>query len=342
MTGRISFCVLAALLWCSRSIHAEVLAAAELVRELEHGDHPGIESMILATDGKIVARYVASKLRDEPPDLRSATKSITSLLVGIAIDRGEIPSLQSKVASLLPAYRDLLTKDPRKAAITVEHLLTMRSGLACDDWDPKSAGHEDKMYKQRDWVAFWAKQPMQSSPGERFSYCTGNAIALGAVLEDATGMRFDQYAEKYLFAPLGITSARWARWNKGKSVDAGGHLRMTPEDFLRIGQLVLERGLANGVHIVSEEWISAMTTPHSDIPGQAQQYGYLWWLDRTKSPKLPQTPLWWAQGNGGSLLIVMPGVHSVLAVTATRFNRPDALEPLFWLRDRLLPDMGKR
>ena len=323
----------------SRSVHAQVPGAAELVRELEQGQHPGIESMILATNGEIVARYVAPKLRDQPPDLRSATKSITALLVGIAIDRGEIPSLQSNVASLLPEYRDLLMKDPQKAGITVEHLLTMRSGLACDDWDPKSPGHEDKMYKQRDWVAFWAKQPMQTSPGERFSYCTGNVIALGVVLEGATGMRFDQYAEKYLFAPLGITSATWARWNKGKSVDAGGHLRMAPEDFLRIGQLVLARGMANGVHVVSEKWIAAMTTPHADIPGQTQQYGYLWWLDRTKSPKLPPTPLWWAQGNGGSLLIVMPGVHSVLAVTGTRFNRPDALEPMFWLRDRLLPVM---
>jgi CubicO group peptidase (beta-lactamase class C family) len=322
--------------------HAELPPVSELTRELERGEHPGIESLILETKSQIVGRYVAPKLRTAPPDLRSATKSITALLIGIAIDRGEIPSVRSRVGELLPKYRDVLARDPSKATITIEDLLTMRSGLACDDWNEASPGHEDKMYRHRDWVAFWASQRMQSAPGERFSYCTGNAVVLGAVLAEVSGVPADQYAATHLFGPLGITHADWAHWNRGKAVDTGGHLRLAPDDLLRVGELMLARGVGSDVRVVSEPWITAMTTPHTDIPGQAQKYGYLWWLDQTKSANLPQTPLWWAQGNGGNLLIVLPNIDSVLVVTGTRFNRPDALEPMFWLRDRILPAMNKR
>ena len=326
--------------------HAEPKPVAELTRELEDGDHPGIESFILETNGEVIARYVAPKLSKAPPDLRSATKSITALLVGIAIDRGEIPSVHTNVAELLPPmYRDLLLKDPAKSKITIEHLLTMRSGLACDDWDEKSPGHEDKMYQQRDWVAFWAAQPMQRPPGERFSYCTGNVMAIGALLANVTGMPVDQYSAAHLFGPIGVTRADWARWNRGKGIDTGGHLRLAPDDLLRVGELVLARGNVQGatgdLRVVSEAWIGAMTTPHTDIPDRAQQYGYLWWLDRTRSAGLPETALWWAQGNGGTLLVVLPGVKSVLVVTGTRFNRANMLEGMFWLRDRVLPAMKR-
>lgn len=327
------------MLFASASTLADPRPIAELTRELERGDHSGIESFVLSTDGQVVARYIASRLATELPDLRSATKSITALLIGIAIDRGEIPSVRSRVADLLVSYRSVLARDPAKAAMTVEDLLTMRSGLACDDWNPRSPGHEDKMYRRRDWIDFWAAQPMQSTPGERFSYCTGNAVALGALLAEVTGIPADQYAAIHLFEPLGIKQAVWARWGQSRDVDTGGHLRLAPDDLLRVGELVLARGRFGERRVVSEEWIQAMTTPRADIPGRAQQYGYLWWLDRTKQAGLPATSLWWAQGNGGNFLIVLPDVNSVLVVTGTRFNRPESLEPMFWLRDRVLPAM---
>jgi len=311
-----------------------------LASEIEHGQHAGFESFIMRTNGEIVARYVSPALTDSPPDLRSATKSIIALLVGIALDRGEISSVHANIAGLLPAeYATPLSKDPAKAKLTIEDLLTMRSGLACNDWDEKSPGHEDKMYGKRDWVAFWASQPMIGAPGERFSYCTGNIVALGVLLEEATHTPVDRYAATYLFGPLGITRADWARWNKGRRIDTGGHLRLAPNDLLNLGGLILARGKIGDRQIVSSAWIEAMTRPHTDIPGTQQMYGYLWWLDRTKSATLPPTKLWWAQGNGGNLLIVLPGVKTVIVTTGTRFNRPDALEPMFWLRDRILPGM---
>lgn len=317
-------------------------AAKRLAAETERGDHPGVLSFHLVKDGSLIAAGVERGGRTGP-DLRSATKSVTALLVGIALERGNIPSLRSRVADLLPAYRELLQKDPRKAAITVEDLLTMRSGLDCDDWQAGSPGHEDTMYEQRDWLAFWARVPARVEPGQRFSYCTGNAVALGAIVSRATGMRFDEFAARHLFKPLGIDSARWASWNRGQEIDSGGHLRLAPDDFVRIGELVLAGGLwrgdetKQGQQIVSKEWIARMTTAHTDIPGRKQRYGYLWWIDETSQPNLPKTRLLMAMGNGGNLLIVMPEISAVAAFTGKRFNKPDALEPLAWLRDRILP-----
>lgn len=312
-------------------------AASRLAAEIGRGEHKGITAFVMTVDGKNVADYTAPALQRASPDLRSATKSITALLVGIALERGHIPSLRSRVAELLPDLRAALEKDPRKAAITVEDLLTMRSGLDCDDWNTASPGHEDTMYDQRDWLAFWASQPMRDAPGTRFSYCTGNVIALGAIIARTSGMPVDRFAETHLFAPLGIQGAAWERWNRGKEIDSGGHLRIRPADLHRIGMLVLAQGRWQETQVVPASWIEKMTTPHTDVPGRPQRYGYLWWLDNTKMPTLPSTRLWMAWGNGGNFLVVMPEIRAVVTFTGTRFNQPNALEPLMWLRDRLLP-----
>jgi CubicO group peptidase (beta-lactamase class C family) len=318
---------------------APLTPALQIAAEFERGEHAGFESFIMKVDDEIVGRAVDPTLSKQAPDLRSATKSITALLIGIAIDQGRIPSVQAKVMDLLPTRRRAFEQDPRKAAMTLEDLLTMRSGLDCNDWDSKSPGHEDKMYRQRDWIAFWSEQRMRTDPGGEFSYCTGNVVALGEILAAAAGMSADAFALKYLFAPLDMRRAEWQFWDGKRGVDTGGHLRLEPDDLLKIGDLILARGMYKQKRIVSEAWLDAMMQERTDIPGVAQRYGYLWWLDNVKDPNLPQTQLWWAQGNGGTLLIVMPGLNSVMVVTGTRFNRPDMLEPLFWLRDRLLPAM---
>lgn len=329
---------------CLGVAHADggLQPARQIAGEIDSGVHPGFESFIMQVDGVVVGRAVDSTLAKRAPDLRSATKSITALLIGIAIDKGAIPSVQSKVMDLLPSRRGAFEKDPRKAAMTLEDLLTMRSGLDCNDWDEQSPGHEDKMYRERDWVAFWSGQRMRAAPGKEFSYCTGNVVALGEILEAAVGMSADAFALKYLFIPIEARRAEWRYYDGKRGVDTGGHLRLEPDDLLKIGELVLARGTYKATRIVSETWIDAMTRERISIPRLGQRYGYLWWLDHTKDPKLPQTKLWWAQGNGGTFLIVMPELNSVIAVTGTRFNQPDMLEPMFWLRDRLLPAMQRQ
>ncbi len=314
-------------------------AVARLVRELEAGAHPGIDAFLLHVGGETRGRYVSSKVPPGGLDLRSATKSITALLVGIALDRGELPGLETPVHSLLPEYGKQLGDDPRKAKITLRDLLTMRSGLDCDDWNPKSKGHEDKMYKKDDWLAFWASRPMKATPGTLFSYCTGNVIALGRILRDTTGESVDRYAEKLLFGPLGISGAKWEYWNRGRDVDSGGHLRLHPDELAKLGELVLERGQFRGQRVVSEAWIERLTHEHTAIPNQGQRYGFLWWLDAASGPRLPGARLWMASGNGGTFLVVMPELRAVVVFVGSRYNQPDALEPLAWLGQRILPTL---
>lgn len=154
------------------------------------------------------------------------------------------------------------------------------------------------------------------------------------------GEPLDRFAQCALFAPLGIDDAAWERWHRDREIDSGGHLRLSPDSLLKIGQLVLGRGSRNGNRIVSATWIDAMTTEQTTIPERGQRYGYLSWHDSTRNPALPSTRLQMAWGNGGNFLIVMPELGRVVVFTGTRFNQPEAMQPLLWLQDRLLPEFG--
>ena len=221
----------------------------------------------MRVDGEIVGRSVSSQLSRQAPDLRSATKSITAILVGIAIDQGAIPSVQSKVMDLLPTRRRIFEQDPRKAAMTLEDLLTMRSGLDCNDWDPKSPGQEDKMYRQQDWISFWSEQRMRVDPGKEFSYCTGNVVALGEILAAATSMSADAFALKYLFAPIDARRAEWRTGTTSAVSTPAATCGCEPDDLLKIGDVILARGMYKQTRIVSEAWIDAMTQERTSVPG---------------------------------------------------------------------------
>lgn len=315
-------------------------APANLADEVAKGRHPGIDALAVSQSGRVIASGVRSDLDLDGIDLRSATKSVTSLLVGIAVERGFISSVDEPVATYLPELSGPFS-EPLRAKMRIRDLLTMRSGADCDDWSPESAGHEDTMYEQPDWLGFWARLPMREAPGGAFSYCTGNVIALGRVLANATGQSVPEFARAVLFEPLGIRDVRWASWNQGKDTDTGGHLALRPDALLAIGQLVLNQGEWNGRQVVSSGWVRAMTHAHTDIPGRPQRYGYLWWLDETRQPGLPRTRLLMAWGNGGNFVVVMPELSAVYVSVGRRYNQPEALEPLRWLRDRVLPALGE-
>ncbi len=312
-----------------------------LASEIAAGTHDRIEGVVVLQRGELRAEGFQKSLKRSGLDIRSVTKSVTALLVGIAVDHGLIESLETPAIELLPEYSTRLADDPRKARIRIVDLLTMRSGLDCNDWDRESPGHEDRMYRKRDWLDFWASTPMREEPGTRFSYCTGNVIALGRILANVSGQSASEFATTHLFEPLGISDTRWETWNRGRDTDTGGHLHIHPRSLARIGRLVLDRGLADGRTVVSAAWIDAMTTGHTDIPDRPQRYGYLWWVHATSGPKLPKTRLWMAWGNGGNYLVVMPELDAVVAFAGRRYNRPDASEPLNWLGLRLLPALGE-
>lgn len=282
------------------------------------GTFPKVDSMLVVRRGRLVHEtYFNGFGRETLHDLRSATKSITSVLVGIAIDQGLLSGVDEPVLPRLGGGAGLRNPDPRKAAITVGHLLTMTPGLDCDDWNAASPGNEEKMYGERDWVKFVLDLPMAADPGTRYGYCTGGVVTLGAVLGNATGRRADFFARDVLFGPLGVTRAEWEYTPTG-AVDTGGHIRMRPRDMAKIGQLFLQRGLWEGRRVVSEAWVERSTSYLVRTPSN-QEYGYLWWRRLTQRAGTP-VPTYYAIGNGGQQIIVAPSLDLVAVFTGGNYN----------------------
>jgi len=288
-----------------------------------------IGSVLVARYGKLAYEDYVEGDANTLRDTRSATKSITDLLIGIAIDEGKLSGVGAKVLALLPdRARRLQNPDPRKGTITVEDFLTMSSPLECDDWNDASRGNEESMYLVEDWTQFILDLPIRGRMhtgeqierppyGRYFSYCTGGAFALSEILEKSTGMRADRYAQQKLFAPLGITNVQWV-YSPLNTPQTGGGLRLSSLDLLKIGQLCLDGGLWQGHRIVSEQWVRNSTRPHARID-EATEYGYLWWLKSFQSSQ-KNYAAFFMSGNGGNKVVVVPELGLVSVITSTNYN----------------------
>src|ERR1700732_5214302 len=240
------------------------------------GEFKKIGSILIARHGKLAYESYfdgdAATLRDT----RSATKSITDILIGIAIEEHKLSGVDAKVLALLPEHaRRVQNPDPRKTAITVEDFLTMSSPLECDDWNDASRGNEERMYLVEDWAQFIldlpirgrmyvGDKPMRPAFGRNFSYCTGGVFVLSEVLEKVTGTRTDRFAQEKLFGPLGIRDVQWV-YSPLNIPQTGGGLRLSSRDLLRIAQLYLNGGSWQGTRIVDESWVRASTQAHARI-----------------------------------------------------------------------------
>jgi CubicO group peptidase (beta-lactamase class C family) len=318
--------------WAKTSATDSGLSEAKL-RSLDAairaGEFKKIGSIVVARHGKIAYESYfdgdAATLRDT----RSATKSITDVLIGIAIGEGKLNGIDAKVLALLPEHaRKLQNPDPRKAAITVEDFLTMSSSLECDDWNDASRGNEERMYLVEDWAQFILDLPVrgrmhvgeQIEPppyGRNFSYCTGGVFTLSEVLGKATGMRTDRYAQQKLFTPLGIANAQWVYSPLGIP-QTGGGLRLSRRDMLKVAQLYLDGGRWQGTRIVSESWVKISTQAHARID-EATEYGYLWWLKSFKSGEKSYAAFFMS-GNGGNKVVAIPALDMAIVITSTNYN----------------------
>jgi CubicO group peptidase (beta-lactamase class C family) len=307
---------------------------ARMTSELPPPAEHGLRSALVMRRGRLVLeQYWNGYDQAAQQDLRSATKSITSLLVGIAIDQQLIKGVGEPLSSFLaPVYPTLPSL---KRNITLAHLLTMRSGLACNDRDEGSPGQEDKMYRERDWVRFFLELPSLGPPGEAAFYCTGGAVTLGRVIAEAARRPVSTFAEELLFAPLGIQGARWATFDDRRQTDTGGHLALRPRDMMRIGLLVLQRGRWGERQLVSREWIDQSTSEHTQLDG-GKSYGYLWW--RTTFPhRGRQVSAIFAGGNGGQYIFVIPDLELVAVFTGGNYNSKRAQRPFRLLERYVLP-----
>jgi len=294
-----------------------------------------IHSILLAkTNQIIIEEYFNGQSLDQKHDLRSATKSIKSILLGIAIDKGFIDSINDPISKYLKNPIPNKNLDQRKEKITIKHLLTMSSGLDCNDWNKKSQGQEDKVYKTKDWIQYTLNLPMVNEPGTVSNYCSMGVVLLAEIISQASGMTIDKFAEHYLFNPLAINNVSWGHTSNKKIIPSGKRLYMASRDMAKIGQLILNKGKWNEKQIVSKKWIEESTMPKTKIT--EIDYGYLWWNFPFKINDkmfISKTAL----GNGGQYIIVIPELDMVAVFTGGAYNSQEDKLPFAIMTDILLP-----
>ena len=266
--------------------------------------------------------------RDSLHVMMSATKSVVSACIGIAVDKGFISDVDESIFSYLPEH--LPYKNGGKEDISIEHLLSMSSGLAFDEWSAAHGSTSNDIDRihwecQDDPVACVLDRALIHVPGERFNYNSGGTIVLGEILRNATGLDLEEFADKYLFEPLGIDSVAWNRFENG-SIAAGGGLKMTSRDLLKIGLCYLNQGIWNDQQILSRKWVALSKRSYGNnagikVPGsdlKRQGYSYSWWTGTLQSP-FGQLDYYSASGWGGQKLFVIDEIDMLVVFTGGNY-----------------------
>jgi len=299
--------------WTAANIHAVLLIRhGKLVYEQYFA---GLDELVGQPIGTASSVGIVNFDAATKHDLRSITKSVTALILGIEIGKGKMAGVDQPVLPQLPAYADL--RSPEKDQITLRHFLTMSQGLAWNQ-DPADRS-EDQMDNAPDPVRYVLAQPVEAPPGMVYNYSSGSAIVIAALLRKATGQTLDTLARTDLFEPLGIADVEWLRFPSGDPEAAWG-LRMRPRDLAKIGQLVLDHGVWHDKQVVPADWIAAATAPQIDGPGP-YSYGYQFWLGRSL---LHEREIRWVagMGKGGQRLFIVPTLDLVVVIHAGLYDSP--------------------
>ncbi len=303
----------------------KVAAAVEKIlgSETTSGTSPYIQSLLVARHGKLVLEeYFYGFSGNRPHDLRSAGKSFTSALVGIAIDHHAGFGLETPIYSLFPEYKHFANPDPRKSQITVKDLLTMTSGLAGNDNDDSSPGNEMVMFAQQetqhDFYKYVLDLPMASAPGGKQAvYFTGGINLLGGIVRNTMKMPLDTFFDEYLAQPLDIHNYHLNLTPTG-DVYGGGGLYLRPRDALKLGQLYLDGGVWNTRRVVSKNWVDLSTRRYASFNAE-HGYGFAWHLfDLRFSDRVYHE--YEAEGNGGQLTIVIPDLDLTVSFTTGNYG----------------------
>jgi len=242
-------------------------------------------------------------------DMASVTKSITALLIGIAIDKGFIQDENQLILQYFPEYT---IKNDTLKTVRIRDLLNMASGFRCS-WDDGEK-ELNQMIRSADWVKFMFSLSFESMPGQKFSYCSGNFYLLGEILQRTTKMTCHDFAKQYLFRPLGFGKSYWLLNDKGVN-NGWGDLHISTYDMAKIGRLLLNDGSWNGEQVVSRAWIEKIK-PLYKIH-KTESYGYGWWLDSENPDEIQ------AVGRGGQRLFVFRDKKMVIATTGGGFEAGD-------------------
>lgn len=265
---------------------------------------------------------------NRPHHIMSCTKSFTSALIGIAIDKGFINNINQSIFDYLPDYQHLKTN--KRNYITIEHLLTMTAGLEWDEWSSQhgtSANDIDMLYLDcKDPIVCVLENPWWAEPGKMFTYNGGGMVILGEILKNASNMDMDEFSMKYLFEPLGIDSTQWTQFENGM-YDGANSLRITPRDMMKFGVTYLNDGIWNDERIISSKWVansSKIYKNNSEINIPLEDsgkcgYGYLWWISEF-SHQGKKIKMFRAGGWGGQEIMIFPELEMVVVFTGGNYS----------------------
>ena len=292
---------------------------AQMLADIEQRNL-NLHSLLIIRNGFVVSEnYFGGYAKTRTHLLYSCTKSFIATLVGIAVDQGEINSLDQKVLAFFPD-KSFEKVDEHKQVMTLENLLTMTSGL---DWEEGDAAYS-AMYQSDDWVKQVLDLPMRETPGSTFNYCSGCSHVLSAILNAQTGMTSQAYADENLFGPLGIEDYSWDTDASGNAIGGWG-LWLTPRQMAKLGYLFLHKGEWDGRQIVSESWVEQATQAHVNTGDDGGGYGYQWWV-------LPNLGGYAALGRAGQTIFVAPDLDLVVVTTA----EIDGHDAIYRLLDRYI------
>lgn len=248
--------------------------------------------------------------RGELHTLQSVTKTITSVIIGVAVTRKEFPDISTPVLSFFDTSQ-VKNIDDRKRRLTIRHLLTMTGGFEWNEYISYSDPRNDciAMEASFDWIQYAIDKPMSHEPGQYFNYNSGGSQLLSYIFLKATGKDIEEYAAQYLFTPLGILNYFWKRTPAGLA-DTEGGLYLKATDLAKIFYLFLRNGNWNGKQLINREWVQASVTPAISVGGNTS-YGYKWWLYQYSSN--PSKYAWNGNGFGGQYPVVIPE-YNIVAV----------------------------
>ena len=337
------FCLIA-----SDMVYAEKPSIEAITSSVASGEFKKITSVIVSRDGKILYEHYFNGDAQTRRNTRSATKTIAGILTGLAIADGKLAGVDATILPYLKQHLPLQNPDSRKNQITVEDLLSMSSALECHDENQYSRGNEERMYLVEDWVQFYLDLPIQGYPewmpkpskspfGRNFRYCTAGVTTLGEVLQNATGEKLQDYAQRRLFTPLGIENPKWQFSPLGLA-QAGGGLSLKSRDLLTLGQLYLDDGKYAGKQLLTKSWVQQSTRAHASYDAEnSLEYGYLWWLMQFQAGNT----IWKSyamNGNGGNTVQVFPEQRVVVVITTeNNSERQPHLLTIKLLTQKILP-----
>ena len=318
--------------WETSSLVAENIDPSEIrsvAADIEAGTYPKINSLLIVRNGKLAfENYFNGADRNTSMNIYSAEKSITSCLMGIAIDSGYISSVDEPLYPLFPEYDSFENWSSWKEEITLKHLLTMTAGFLLEGEDYEIWINN---IGPRDWIKFYFDLPVAFSPGKYLNYESLCDRLAGHVVERVAQTPLPQFAAAHLFEPLGMAYYGWSGWNPVNSSMISGKLELRGIDMAKIGQMYLDGGMWQGNRIVSEDWVTRSTMTFRS------HYGYNWWVYEWATP-VGAIDVYYAFGNGGNSIFVFESLQMVVVFTGDYFVRPDLWDQQYdLLKYRIVP-----